>query len=271
MPRRRACRDQLLPGVCLLVASLAASWHFTGSTFVSTPVTSKGQRISFVAPSKGLVAAVEVDTSGSSLSPCLMLCAAALCATYSVRRRADRSHGQRITVVVNQALPVQKEVYFSRQAAACMDNVSSQVAVTTSSDLLGLEACQPAANIEDLIPALPATTSPQESVTGLGFQPFQPSQRSRRSRQASGRRERRQVGARLMQQQRAEPVAPSFEPSAVAMKIQGVLQGHSRVSSCGHDRKARSRAEGCCSAEVGFQSFTINSMDSYLRSNYFDQ
>jgi len=200
-----------------------------------------------------------------------MLCAAALCATYSLRRRADTSHGQRISVVVNKALPVQKEVYFSRQASAGMDKVSSQ-AVTASRDLLGMEACQPAANIEDSIPALPATASPQESVAGLSFPQSQPSQRSRRSRQASGRRERRQVGARLMQRQLVEPVAPSFEPSAVAMKIQGVLQGHSRVSSCGHDRKARSQAEGCCSPEVGFQSFTINSMDSYyLCSHISDQ
>eukprot|EP00440_Ansanella_granifera_P046799 gb/GFBE01050677.1/.p1 GENE.gb/GFBE01050677.1/~~gb/GFBE01050677.1/.p1 ORF type:complete len:289 (+),score=28.81 gb/GFBE01050677.1/:1-867(+) len=270
--RRAFLRSQWLPGACLLVAAFATSWH-VAETFVNIQVSPMTQGASLETGARSFrgthaeLAALAVQHKArgeSSAVHCLVLCAAALCATACLRRSASARCYK---------TEVRAQVRLSAARTFAPPAIAAEVpcvAPAQTVDLLGLASTQPSTHVtassrqEALAPAQlsegPVEAQGAVQQVAAAARSEERERRQQRGRQAGERRERRKVGARLHARCMAEPRTVSFEPSAVPLKLQRALQQRFPSSGARRDAKARVQTEGVCTSDVGLQSFTINSM-----------
>lgn len=245
-----------LPASFIGIALVAACWHAGGERLFLSASQKTG---SLRAPPTHGVRAEDIKVVRSSSMNYLALCATALSAAVLVRRSPPKSRPRvRIQACQNCATP-------SMQAKA---GTTLPISID-SMDFLGSSEASPENG--EAVTEVPPVILPADvgSFAEGAVVPVAQAQEKHRAgdhdgQRAKDRNYRRQVGSRLLPPLGAVPLALSFDPSRVRLKLQRAVQHRFATSATGREGKARSRSEGRCN-EGGLQTFTINSMArSYL-------
>eukprot|EP00439_Symbiodinium_sp_Y106_P078929 s899_g17.t1 len=238
-----------LPASFIGIAFVAACWHAGGERLFLSASQKTG---SLRAPPTHGVRAEDIKVVRSSSMNYLALCATALSAAVLVRRSPPKSRPRvRIQACQTCATP-------SMQACTTLP-----ISID-SMDFLGSSEALP--EIGEAVTEVPPVILPADvgSFAKGAVVPEKHRAGYHDGQRAKDRNYRRQVGSRLLAPLGAVPLALSFDPSRVRLKLQRAVQHRFATSATGREGKARSRSEGRCN-EGGLQTFTINSMArSYL-------
>jgi len=256
-PSQAMAGNPMVLGASLLVLFGTVASR-TSSAFISSASKPVEMHRPALATGAGVMQAASAASQPAAPAPVLpsltcLLAAAALTLT-AARSRPGRRVGKELRVVVTRSLPVSMPTVAGMTAAA-----PSCTQLPETADLLSFVT-------EDAVAGLPSLVVEQEvrplELLAAGSMSAQGRQRRSRQREERSRRERRRVGAKLLQQTKADPRPQSFEPSKVPIKMQRGLQLRSFPGSAGareSKRQAKARGPASC-LDIGLQSFNIKSM-----------
>mmetsp|Transcript_52965 Transcript_52965/g.64904 ORF Transcript_52965/g.64904 Transcript_52965/m.64904 type:complete len:258 (-) Transcript_52965:261-1034(-) len=239
-------------GCLLALALLAACWHAQEQAFVNVPQsTISSSRLS----GRPMSMKADYTVARSNSVQYIALCATALGAAVLLRRRSVHPRIQKPRVVVQAFRMDQAPLpeMISRRHEAPMQPQAA-VAVTRS-DLIDCLDTPKTYSMADQDTVAAAATAPLvEQAENLG------EAAPRRNGREGGRqrRERRQVGAKLMAHDPVQLIPLSFEPSKVPFQLQQAKQmGATPKNMSSREVKVRVEAPGLsASQDIGLKSFT---------------
>ncbi|CAE7735511.1 unnamed protein product, partial [Symbiodinium necroappetens] len=201
--------------------------------------------------------AEDIKVVRSSSMNYLALCATALSAAVLVRRSPPKSRPRvRIQACQNCATP-------SMQAKA---GTTLPISID-SMDFLGSSEASPENG--EAVTEVPPVILPADvgSFAEGAVVPVAQAQEKRRAgdhdgQRAKDRNYRRQVGSRLLPPLGAVPLALSFDPSRVRLKLQRAVQHRFATSATGREGKARSRSEGM-DCDLSFLAIPVRQTSSH--------
>lgn len=258
MQRGRSSNPHLLGGL-LALALLAACWHVQEQAFVNVPpsATSTSRFVSGVHP---MSMKVDYTVARSNSVQYIALCATALGAAALLQRKSVRPKHEKPRVVM-QAFRMDQAALPEMISRGEVASLQPQApAAVTRSDLID---CLETPQTYSMANQDTAATAIEPLIEAENLAGEAPAAAPGHNRREGGRqrRERRQVGAKLLRAGcSVEPIPPSFEPSKVSLQLQQAKQlGATPKNISGREVQFLVEAPGLsASQDIGLKSLTRN-------------